>query len=274
MGFRLLSAITYLISAGFAQTGQVGGLREFVSDARYGLLTEREKREAYERLEPRFNDLIAEEQKKFIMLMEAKYARAGEKDLDVLARGVYTAAQAGEPGEEGKAIEPPPPPPGFKLMTVTDLGRLVKAKFPEYSDMDDAELGRRVQRKYPAYRDFVPEVPVGADMTGLPGVDGSKHQIEIDWRRDMYGLVAIGVIGFGLIAWFLLEAWKMAFALRGRLTNTRLDGWQRLAIVAAALWVAGSYALSDDWDEANGRALCAIGILFVPAVARWVKRGF
>lgn len=37
---------------------------------------------------------------------------------------------------------------------VAELGRLVKAKYPEYASMDDAEVGRRVRAKYPEYRNF------------------------------------------------------------------------------------------------------------------------
>lgn len=38
---------------------------------------------------------------------------------------------------------------------VTELGRKVKAKYPQYADLPDAEVGRRVKAKYPgAYDDF------------------------------------------------------------------------------------------------------------------------
>lgn len=51
--------------------------------------------------------------------------------------------------------------------TVTDLGRLVKAKYPEYADMDDADLGRRIKGKYPEYSDFE-DSPVAAAPIPAP----------------------------------------------------------------------------------------------------------
>jgi len=43
------------------------------------------------------------------------------------------------------------------MPTQADLGRMIKAKHPEYHDMDDAVLGASVQKKFPgAYDDFVP----------------------------------------------------------------------------------------------------------------------
>src|SRR5262245_24670469 len=46
---------------------------------------------------------------------------------------------------------------------VAELGRRVKAKYPQYANIDDAELGRRVRAKYPQYANFTdtPAVPLG-----------------------------------------------------------------------------------------------------------------
>src|SRR5262249_2992196 len=61
--------------------------------------------------------------------------------------------------------------------TVVDLGRLVKGKYPEYADMDDAEVGRRVKAKYPEYSDFVDiESPKQAQGQAQPPVPPSFLQ--------------------------------------------------------------------------------------------------
>lgn len=49
---------------------------------------------------------------------------------------------------------------------VIELGKRVKAKYPEYADMSDADVGRKVKAKYPEYNDFAdvsdaPEKSVG-----------------------------------------------------------------------------------------------------------------
>lgn len=41
------------------------------------------------------------------------------------------------------------------MKTTKDLGKLIKRKYPEYSDMTDEEVGLRVRRKYPEYSDFI-----------------------------------------------------------------------------------------------------------------------
>lgn len=47
--------------------------------------------------------------------------------------------------------------------TIIDLGRKVKAKYPEYNDMSDEEVGRKVKAKFPGeYDDFI-------DVAGKPG---------------------------------------------------------------------------------------------------------
>lgn len=66
------------------------------------------------------------------------------------------------------------------MADVAELGRLTKAKYPQYQDMDDAELGRLVRTKYPAYSDYtdvVAAAPVGAEQTGLPKVPQQQAQI-------------------------------------------------------------------------------------------------
>jgi hypothetical protein len=42
------------------------------------------------------------------------------------------------------------------MATIVDLGKLVKAKYPQYNDLSDYEVGKRVKAKYPTqYADFV-----------------------------------------------------------------------------------------------------------------------
>lgn len=69
--------------------------------------------------------------------------------------------------------------------SVIDLGRKVKAKYPDYADMSDADLGRRVKAKYPGdYDDFddvddeqesstkPPALNIpGTEKLGLPSLD-------------------------------------------------------------------------------------------------------
>lgn len=48
------------------------------------------------------------------------------------------------------------------MPTVADLGKLVKQKYPQYGEMEDAALGRLVKTKFPQYRNF-------DDMIGSSG---------------------------------------------------------------------------------------------------------
>lgn len=79
----------------------------------------------------------------------------------------------------GTALTPPPGPPSGVLVpppsdpngpgTVIDLGRKVKAKYPEYSHIDDADLGRRIQAKYPEYAHFTDVPGSGFAPYHVPG---------------------------------------------------------------------------------------------------------
>lgn len=58
------------------------------------------------------------------------------------------------------------------MPTVTELGRLVKSKHPEYFDIGDEELGLKVQAKHPgAYDDFSPGKAANPQPKGLQGPD-------------------------------------------------------------------------------------------------------
>lgn len=66
--------------------------------------------------------------------------------------------------------------------TVTDLGQLVKTKYPgQYDDLDNADLGRRVKAKYPgAYDDFgdvtqVPAQSVSPSWSQRLGLTGAEN---------------------------------------------------------------------------------------------------
>jgi|SRR5579872_2567503 len=50
--------------------------------------------------------------------------------------------------------------------TVEDLGKLVKAKYPQYAALPDIELGQKVKAKYPQYKQFA-DVPAG-NLPTLP----------------------------------------------------------------------------------------------------------
>ena len=54
-------------------------------------------------------------------------------------------------------------------MTLAQFGDTIKAKHPEYADMDSATLGQKVLAKYPEYSDMVQTLPAGASGP-LPGV--------------------------------------------------------------------------------------------------------
>jgi len=87
----------------------------------------------------------------------------------------------------------------------------------------------------------------------------------------VWSAIAISLFGVWCV---VVEALKGSVGVIASMKRVRLDGWQRLAVVGACIWVGGSYAVSDDWEEAHMRALGAIGVLFIPAIVRWVKRGF
>lgn len=50
------------------------------------------------------------------------------------------------------------------MATIIDLGKKVKAKYPEYNDLSDYEVGRRVKAKYQEYNDFEDVSPMSFDV--------------------------------------------------------------------------------------------------------------
>ncbi|MEN6603013.1 MAG: hypothetical protein ABFD86_11420, partial [Bryobacteraceae bacterium] len=66
-------------------------------------------------------------------------------------------------------------------LTIVDLGKKVKAKYPgAYDDMPDAELGRTVKGKYPgSYDDF-------ADIA----VPTGKHSVDYNSLAKKYGAIS------------------------------------------------------------------------------------
>src|SRR5262245_1450068 len=61
---------------------------------------------------------------------------------------------------------------------VAELGRRVKAKYPQYANIDDAELGRRIKAKYPQYAAFT-------DMPTAPP-PSSAENVAIGGERGYY----------------------------------------------------------------------------------------
>lgn len=63
-------------------------------------------------------------------------------------------------------------------MTIEELGQKVKAKYPEYAQMDDADIGKRVATKYPEYQAQIdvdkPQGVLGAVSSAL----GSRPELK------------------------------------------------------------------------------------------------
>lgn len=79
-----------------------------------------------------------------------------------------------------------------------------------------------------------------------------------------------------LLAAILVAAYivKLTVELAPRPNKLRLDGWARLAIVAAIWWGAVGYELTDYNDDLGHRVYGTIGILLMPIVGRWIINGF
>ena len=79
------------------------------------------------------------------------YSNSGLILIAVLAAGVWTSnlytfiRQSPKLSSTAEAQTAP---------DVRELGRRVKAKYPEYNDLSDEEVGRRVKAKFPEYSDF------------------------------------------------------------------------------------------------------------------------
>jgi hypothetical protein len=80
------------------------------------------------------------------------------------------------------------------MATVIDLGKAIKAKYPQYADMDDAELGRKMKEKYPQYSDYSEvsgEAPAAApeEEGFIPGVKRvlKEGQGRMERAADYYG---------------------------------------------------------------------------------------
>src|SRR5262245_18359649 len=73
---------------------------------------------------------------------------------------------------------------------VAELGRRVKAKYPQYSGIDDAELGRRIKAKYPQYSAFTdippPQQPEGAVSSFQTGLAGPLLRNVLNTAADIY----------------------------------------------------------------------------------------
>lgn len=94
------------------------------------------------------------------------------------------------------------------MPTLTDLGQLVKAKYPAYASLPDEEVGRRVREKYPdAYQEYT-ETQVSAPaptreqiMSTAPGVpfylptmnEIRKQESWTDKLADVYNMPGQGV---------------------------------------------------------------------------------
>src|SRR5262245_56846052 len=82
---------------------------------------------------------------------------------------------------------------------VAELGRRVKAKYPQYANIDDAELGRRIKAKYPqysAFTDIPAQQPGHSDVKNLGlGTEQTTYgQIVPD---ALSGLEALGSVFTG-----------------------------------------------------------------------------
>jgi len=101
------------------------------------------------------------------------YSNSGLILLAVLAAGVWTSnlytfiRQSPKPSSTAEAQTAP---------DVRELGRRVKAKYPEYNDLSDEEVGRRVKAKFPgAYDDFT-DTPA-AQLSPTPTPRKSAEEI-------------------------------------------------------------------------------------------------
>lgn len=69
-------------------------------------------------------------------------------------------------------------------MAYADLGKKIKAKYPQYQDMDDAELGKRMVAKYPEYSDFANDSKQNYNVSRL----GVKTTPDMSgWQKFMAG---------------------------------------------------------------------------------------
>jgi hypothetical protein len=83
--------------------------------------------------------------------------------IDLNSQTDTDGAQPVPPPPSGTAVpvtaEPPPPPSGTAIPAT--LAQRVKAKYPEYADIDDATLESKVLAKHPEYSDL-PRTPAKA----------------------------------------------------------------------------------------------------------------
>ena len=74
-------------------------------------------------------------------------------------------------------LEQQDPIPKPKKLKIKDFAAKIKAKYPDYKDMDDTELTNRIVTKYPEYKDQVdltPETP--KKKVGTIGLEESSLQ--------------------------------------------------------------------------------------------------
>ena len=68
--------------------------------------------------------------------------------------------------------------------TLQQFGASIKAKHPEYKDMDDVGVGKAVLAKYPQYNDMVEQTPTSTDPsgrtpTGEPAVGDTRNGVQL-----------------------------------------------------------------------------------------------
>jgi len=102
-------------------------------------------------------------------------------------------AFAPPPGPPASVLVPPPSDPSGPG-TVVDLGRKVKAKYPQYSQLDDADLGRRIQAKYPEYANFTDVPGSGFAPLHIPGALSGPTDDRTFWNRFKQTNLVSGVI--------------------------------------------------------------------------------
>lgn len=73
-------------------------------------------------------------------------------------------------------LEQQDPIPKPKKLKVKDFAAKIKAKYPDYKDMDDTELTNRIVKKYPEYKDQVDLTPETSKKVGTIGLEESSLQ--------------------------------------------------------------------------------------------------
>lgn len=119
-----------------------------------------------------------------LLLEAARFPSSGVSDASTSQSDQQQPAQALPASAQTQTTTQTQPAPSATLMDEHTFAAKIKAKYPDYQNLDDAELSRRILARYPDYRPLVRL----SDSALKPSVTSSLNE-DVDYGADETGPV-------------------------------------------------------------------------------------